>query len=513
MMNIDNFINYQIAQIFYDNTDWSGNNIKYWRPQTPEGRWRWILYDTDFGFGLWDLNKVNNNTLEFATEPNGPDWPNPPWSTYMLRRLLENEQFTIKFINNFADLLNTVLSGQNTLSYIDSLKSIIINDITRHLERWGGAYEQWEPQITDLKVFGARRPDNVRTHIQNKFSLSGRATLTINNSHPDAGHVLLNTIEIRSDNWQGIYFKDVPIPLHAIPQTGYRFAGWSGDITDQSDSIDITLSSDLELTASFIQDTSVVINEINYNSSTGFPAGDWIEFYNSANHTIDMSGWKFKDSDDAHIFQFPAQSFLEPDSFFVICRDSALFSLLFPNVNNLIGYFEFGLSNGGELLRLFDDNGRIVDSLTYSDLTPWPVDADGSGATLMLKDALLDNSIPENWVASEAHGTPGNPNQGLSSTDDYATLLPHEFHLGQNYPNPFNPVTHIPITIAKKQKVQLVVYDIAGRIVGTLVDGYLDPGRHVISWTPGNDISSGIYFYRLELKNRRNITKKLIYLR
>jgi len=88
-----------------------------------------------------------------------------------------------------------------------------------------------------------------------------------------------------------------------------------------------------------------------------------------------------------------------------------------------------------------------------------------------------------------------------------------DYWIAQNYPNPFNPVTHIPITIATKQKVQLVVYDIAGRIVGILVDGYLDPGRHVFSWTPGNDISSGIYFYRLELKNRSNITKKLIYLR
>ena len=45
-MDVQNFIDYQSAQIYFDNTDWPGNNIKYWRPQTSEGKWRWIVYDT-----------------------------------------------------------------------------------------------------------------------------------------------------------------------------------------------------------------------------------------------------------------------------------------------------------------------------------------------------------------------------------------------------------------------------------------------------------------------------------
>ncbi|NUO02983.1 MAG: CotH kinase family protein, partial [Saprospiraceae bacterium] len=50
-MDVDNFLNYQVAQIYFDNQD-AGGNIKYWRPRTPTGRWRWILYDTDWGFSL-----------------------------------------------------------------------------------------------------------------------------------------------------------------------------------------------------------------------------------------------------------------------------------------------------------------------------------------------------------------------------------------------------------------------------------------------------------------------------
>ena len=70
-IDIDNHIDYNVGQIFIDNRDWPGNNIKYWRPQTQNGKWRWILYDTDFGFGVpWMGLGYNFNTLEFATETN-----------------------------------------------------------------------------------------------------------------------------------------------------------------------------------------------------------------------------------------------------------------------------------------------------------------------------------------------------------------------------------------------------------------------------------------------------------
>ena len=47
-LDIDNYIDYHIAQIYYSNTDWPGNNTKIWRSRNNDGQWRWILYDTDF---------------------------------------------------------------------------------------------------------------------------------------------------------------------------------------------------------------------------------------------------------------------------------------------------------------------------------------------------------------------------------------------------------------------------------------------------------------------------------
>ena len=136
-----------------------------------------------------------------------------------------------------------------------------------------------------------------------------------------------------------------------------------------------------------------------------------MEFYNDSCESVDISGWIFKDENDDHIFIFPPNMVLEPEALIVLCRDTAAFSGLFPEVNNYLGDFDFGLSNGGELIRLFDNQENIIDSLTYDDEPPWPTEPDGNGPTLELIDPSLPNEDPENWRASTApHGSPGQQN-------------------------------------------------------------------------------------------------------
>jgi hypothetical protein len=92
MMDVNNFCDYEIAQIYCHNTD-AGGNVRYWRAHRPGAQWRWILFDTDWGFGLHKPTAYRENSLDFFTEANGPEWPNPPWSTFLLRSLLQNQDF------------------------------------------------------------------------------------------------------------------------------------------------------------------------------------------------------------------------------------------------------------------------------------------------------------------------------------------------------------------------------------------------------------------------------------
>ncbi len=94
--------------------------------------------------------------------------------------------------------------------------------------------------------------------------------------------------------------------------------------------------------------------------------------------------------------------------------------------------------------------------------------------------------------------------------------LPGKFVLDQNYPNPFNPETNISYQIAKQSGVTLIIYDLLGREVKTLVHKDQLPGRYSVKWDGGNndniELSSGIYFYRLKA-GEFVLTKKLILLK
>jgi len=90
-------------------------------------------------------------------------------------------------------------------------------------------------------------------------------------------------------------------------------------------------------------------------------------------------------------------------------------------------------------------------------------------------------------------------------------LPPHEFALYPAYPNPFNPTTVIRISLPKRERAKLIVYDVTGRQVRVLSDGALDAGEHQFLFD-GSGIASGVYFARLEAgKDVR--TKKLVLIR
>ena len=90
-------------------------------------------------------------------------------------------------------------------------------------------------------------------------------------------------------------------------------------------------------------------------------------------------------------------------------------------------------------------------------------------------------------------------------------VIPQNYQLYQNYPNPFNPSTKIKFYIPKNNNVKLVIYNVLGEKVKTLIDGYMFSGEHEIEFLPANK-ASGIYFYQLVAGNY-TLVKKMIYLK
>ncbi len=400
-MDIDNFMQYQIAQIYFNNQD-AGGNIKFWRPRTEDGKWRWILYDTDWGFGLHDSKAYKYNSLNFHTKADGPSWPNPPWSTLILRKLLENPDFRDRFLTRFSDHLNSTFASSRVETKINELYDQLVPEMDRHLERWNLKKSIWEYHVNIMRTFAKERPDYIRMHLMEKFDTGGLVDLEA--SATKGGQILINDqIKVENKQFRGQYFEKVPIQIKAIPKFGYRFIGWKGiELDDGSLEATISLSKGQPtrikaIFAPYSHPLSDVltINEISCNNKK---SGDWVEIYNYSKEAIKLDNWYLTDS--KHYFKIPAVT-IGPKDYVILCQDKEKFLKVHPNQFNAVGDFNFGLSKRKESLGLFTHDGAAIDSITY-DLTP--ID---SAYTLSLTLPYLDNSDIDNWEINYGNGTPG----------------------------------------------------------------------------------------------------------
>ena len=229
-MDMDNYLDYIILQMFLGNTDWPGNNIKYWRPQRPDGKWRWIIFDTDFGFGY--SGSPSFDMLTFSTKTGGTAWPNPDWSTYLIRTLLTNETFKTEFINRFTMYLGTYFRTEQTMKLIDSCASNIADEIPYHLARWGSA-TNWTSNVNVMRNYSLLRPGFVYEHLSSFFGLGTPMTLNIHSSII-GGSFAVNTIVTNDTTYQGKYFKGSFLTIKPIPPSGYKFKEWKVRYSNQS---------------------------------------------------------------------------------------------------------------------------------------------------------------------------------------------------------------------------------------------------------------------------------------
>ena len=250
-VDVDNFIAYQVLQIYIANDDWPQGNIKFWK--SPETKWRWILYDTDFGFGLYERN-VSKNSLAYATAENSTQGANPPWSTLLLRRLLQNPEFQTKFINYFADQLNSRFLAENVSAIVERLADEVRTEIPLQEARWVGPRSNWDwdADVNNLITYATSRPTYVWQHLTSQFALSAPLTLSIEALDTTAGSVRVNSIPVTTENWAGRYFAEVPITITAIPKAGYRFERWSGASSATESTLTLSLAEAMSLTPVFV---------------------------------------------------------------------------------------------------------------------------------------------------------------------------------------------------------------------------------------------------------------------
>ena len=243
-IDIDEFINYQILEIYSDNIDWPHNNIRWWRAHD-DGQWRWMVYDMDAAFGR-GTKGYNNNTFKFAAAAKGERAHN----ALILRRLMLNPTFKAQFGQRFAAHLNTTYQSERVIGVIDDMADTIAPQMPNHIARWNKpkSLAYWQSEVGRLRTYASLRPGHLWGYLNTFLGTPGMVTLTVNHNAA-RGHVTVEGVAAPA-HYQGAHFRTLPLQLAAEPLPGYVFVEWA-ETGDTDPTPTLVLSGPRTLTAVF----------------------------------------------------------------------------------------------------------------------------------------------------------------------------------------------------------------------------------------------------------------------
>ena len=291
MMDTRNFANFWIYQIYAANHD-SRGNIRFWRSESLDGKFRWIVYDTDLGFGP---NRYKDNILKDFTSEKKTDWYNPKWATFLLRNLLKNESFKKDFIIQSSYLLSSTLSTQNIKDKINEFKILYKDEMKIHFSKRKkfqnsqGNLKKWNSSIEDLFTFSEKRDDFSFSHLEDKFHLKKPYFLEINITNFKKGQVFLNGNRIKKKKFNARFYSEFDLPITIHPNVGFTNKGYLYD------NINAKSGDTVIINISFIQNNKsekeVIVNEIDY-------VNDCFEIFNQGDENVSLDGWQIIDKNN-----------------------------------------------------------------------------------------------------------------------------------------------------------------------------------------------------------------------
>lgn len=165
-MDIQNFIDYQLFEIFIANYDWPSNNMKCWKRRASGGKWRWIFFDGDAALSYVPFPGFSH-ALNTGNEP----WPTNFESTLLLRKLLENENFKDSFLSRLGVLMNNQLEPDKTVIIAENAADAIRTEVANQSQRFNEPTDvnSWEEAALVVTDFLAQRSCIVRDQAEELF--------------------------------------------------------------------------------------------------------------------------------------------------------------------------------------------------------------------------------------------------------------------------------------------------------------------------------------------------------
>ncbi len=225
--DLTHYTDYIIGESWMGNTDWPGNNIKIYRSNKTNYRWRFALIDLELSLGPNSWTTCNFNHIRYMLDQS----PDNQYINIWLKSV-QNLDYKNSFINRFADLMNTSYLTDTLLATSQAFYDKMVVEMPKEYERWGdpanidGQMAAFADNHETFQQQLACRSNVVRNDLISEFELNKEVTVTLSTFPDSTGSIKINTIHPTVYPWQGIYFDGVPVQLTAIADSGYTFINW-----------------------------------------------------------------------------------------------------------------------------------------------------------------------------------------------------------------------------------------------------------------------------------------------
>ncbi len=299
-MDVSEYLNIMVMNLFYGNIDFPGNNIVFWRPNDDAKvdlpkRWRFIVKDTDFGLGLYG-RKSDYNTIDLLYNPSKhPDdnWAFTEPATRLVKNMLEDPDILNMFIDKCCVYMGDFMNAKGTGATIDAIKDEALDEFVAHRAKyptWGGNSrdeinnkfndaKKWLAGYTEQGWWGQSttylpRTDYFLQHMSTQWNLGTAVKLTINKTEQDVA-ITVNGIKLSGKTFDGKFFPNRELVITGTAPEGKVVTGWklSGGKNEEIAGSELTLNmTTSELTIEPILGDAAGIQTIESSASTTDPS-------------------------------------------------------------------------------------------------------------------------------------------------------------------------------------------------------------------------------------------------
>ncbi|MGB1032818.1 MAG: CotH kinase family protein, partial [Flavobacteriales bacterium] len=303
----DNFIAYHFFQQFIGNQDRFSNNLKVWQSKK-DHLWRYLLWDIDWGYGLWDSISPSGspkwNALAFQLSDNA-GWTKTS-ETQLFQHAMKNDDFKNLFITRSFDYLNFECSEENHLKVIQNLTKTIENNLDQQFQLYKGNFSSWQNELAKIENYVHQRHQHHSIHLA-QFIQDSLVELNLTQNHRST--ILINGKQL--NNEELIYPSNCKLHLLPLRKDEESFLMWSDSITLLSRWVTAKGSLPYPLYTASKNEDQLVISEVNtapnYSSRK-----EHLEISNSSNLPVLLYGYSISDGNNTQHFQI--DDFIEPQS-------------------------------------------------------------------------------------------------------------------------------------------------------------------------------------------------------